>query len=49
MKALLMFAAALISLPILLIAGFQLVRLVINELTDLVKEAWNSPESHAAN
>jgi hypothetical protein len=44
MKVFLVLIAAMFTLPILLIAGFQLIRIIAIELTDLVKEAWRSPE-----
>lgn len=44
MKVLLVFIALLFSVPILLIACIQLIRLVLNELTEMALEAWHSPE-----
>lgn len=49
MKILLMMIAALFSLPILLIAGFQLIRLIAIELTNLVAEAWRNPGMRSSN
>jgi hypothetical protein len=44
MKALLVLLTSLFSIAILLIAGFQFIRLVVKELTEMVVEAWRSPE-----
>ncbi|WP_186289534.1 hypothetical protein [Methylomonas koyamae] len=44
MKALLVTMTVLFSAAILLIAGFQLMRLCITELAAFVLEAWRSPE-----
>lgn len=44
MKVLFVLIAALFSLPIMLIAGFQLIRVIFVELSDLITEAWHSPE-----
>jgi len=49
MKVLLTMVAALFSLPILLIAGFQLIRLIAIELTNLVTEAWHNPGMRSSN
>lgn len=46
MKTLLLLLAVLGSLVVVLIGVFQLVRLVFNEVTTLVKEAWQTPEIH---
>lgn len=45
MKVILVLIAALFSLPILLIAGLQLMRLIIIEFADLVIKAWRGPET----
>ncbi len=44
MKVLFVLIAVMFSLPIMLIAGFQLLRLLVIELSDLIAEAWHSPE-----
>lgn len=44
MKLILMTMAALTAFFVLLIAGFQLVRLLFIELSDFIAEAWHSPE-----
>jgi hypothetical protein len=44
MKVLLVLLSALFSIAILLVAGFQFIRLFVNELTEMVVEAWRSPE-----
>lgn len=44
MKVLLVLLTSLFSIAILLIAGFQFIRLFMNELTEMVVEAWRSPE-----
>jgi len=44
MKALLVFLSSLFFTVILLVAGFQLVQLLLNELTAMIGEAWRKPE-----
>ncbi|WP_445369542.1 hypothetical protein ACH5Y9_10295 [Methylomonas sp. BW4-1] len=44
MKVLLILLTSLFSIAILLVAGFQFIRLLVNELTEMVVEAWRSPE-----
>jgi len=44
MKVLLVLLTSLFSIAILLIAGFQFIRLFVNELAEMVVEAWRSPE-----
>ena len=44
MKVLLILLTSLFSIAILLVAGFQFIRLLVNELTEMVAEAWRSPE-----
>lgn len=44
MKVLLVLLTALFSIAILLVAGFQFIRLFVNELSEMVVEAWRSPE-----
>ncbi|MBS4051679.1 MAG: hypothetical protein KGZ69_10810 [Methylomonas sp.] len=44
MKVLLALLTSLFSFVILLIAGFQFIRLFVKELTEMVVEAWRSPE-----
>ncbi len=44
MNVLLILLTSLFSIAILLVAGFQFIRLVVNELTEMVVEAWRSPE-----
>lgn len=44
MKILLVALTVLFSFAILLIAGFQLIRLFLTEFAEIVVEAWRSPE-----
>lgn len=44
MKVLLVALTLLFSTAIMLIAGFQLIRLFASELIEMVAEAWRSPE-----
>ncbi|ATG89733.1 hypothetical protein [Methylomonas koyamae] len=44
MKVLLVALTVLFSAAILLVAGFQLIRLLVSEMTGFVLEAWRSPE-----
>jgi hypothetical protein len=44
MKVLLVALTLLFSTAILLIAGFQFIRLFVSELIEMVAEAWHSPE-----
>lgn len=44
MKVLLILLTSLFSIAILLIAGFQLIRLLANKLTEMAEEAWRSPK-----
>ncbi len=44
MKVLLVALTLLFSAAILLIAGFQFIRLFVSELIEMVAEAWHSPE-----
>ena len=44
MKVLLVALTLLFSTAILLIAGFQFIRLFASELIEMVAEAWRSPE-----
>lgn len=44
MKILLILLTSLFSISILLVAGFQFIRLLVNELTEMVVEAWRCPE-----
>ncbi len=44
MKVLLVAMTLLFSAAIMLIAGLQFIRLFVNELTEMVIEAWRSPE-----
>ena len=44
MKILLVILTSFISLAILLIAGLQLIRLLLNEFAEIASEAWRSPE-----
>lgn len=44
MKVLLVALTLLFSAAILLIAGLQLARIFLSELTEIVVEAWRSPE-----
>ena len=44
MKFLLVALTVLFSAAILLVAGFQLIRLLVSEMADFVLEAWRSPE-----
>lgn len=44
MKLLLVVLSVLFSTAILLVAGFQLIRLLVSEMADFVLEAWHSPE-----
>ncbi|MGD0958620.1 MAG: hypothetical protein ABSB19_02300 [Methylomonas sp.] len=48
MKSLIVLFAILFTLPILLVAGFQLIGLIAIELRDLAKEAWRSPDAQSA-
>ncbi len=48
MKVLLVALTMLFSAAILLVAGFQLIRLFVTEMADFVLEAWRSPELPAA-
>ncbi|MDX8126918.1 hypothetical protein QLH52_06465 [Methylomonas sp. OY6] len=49
MKILLVAMTVLFSAAILLIAGFQLIRLCVTELVEFVLEAWRSPELKSTN
>jgi cell division protein FtsL len=44
MKILLVLLTAIFLIAILLIAGFQFIRLFVNELSEMIAEAWRSPE-----
>lgn len=44
MKVLLVVLTLLFSIAILLIAGFQFIRLFVNEFAEMVVEAWRSPK-----
>lgn len=44
MKVLFVLLTSLLTMAILLIAGIQFIRLFVNELTEMVLEAWRSPE-----
>lgn len=44
MKILLVLLTSFFSIAILLIGGFQFIRLFVNELSEMVVEAWRSPE-----
>ena len=44
MKVLLVALTVLFSAAILLVAGFQLLRLFMGEFVKIVREAWRSPE-----
>ncbi|MEY4210248.1 MAG: hypothetical protein RLZ92_627 [Pseudomonadota bacterium] len=46
MKLAILIFSTLSALVLIAIAGFQLIRLFILEITDLVTEAWHSPEIH---
>lgn len=48
MKLLLAILTALFSVAILLVAGFQLIRLFVTEVAEFVLEAWRSPELPSA-
>jgi len=48
MKVILIAMTVLFSTAILLIAGFQLIRLFVTELVAFVLEAWRSPERPSA-
>lgn len=47
MKALLLLLTAFFATAILLIAGFQFLRLIAHEFKEMVLEAWHSPELHS--
>ncbi|MCK9607756.1 MAG: hypothetical protein M0R33_15040 [Methylomonas sp.] len=42
MKVLLILLTSLFSIAILLVAGFQLIRLLVNKPTEMAEEAWRS-------
>ena len=44
MKLVLMLLTVVFAVPIMLIAGFQLLRLVVCELIEMAIEAWQSPD-----
>lgn len=44
MKVLFVLLTSLFTIAILLIAGFQLIRLFVNEFTEMAVEAWRSSE-----
>jgi len=44
MKVLFVLLTSLLTMAILLIAGIQFIRLFVNELSEMVLEAWRSPE-----
>lgn len=44
MKVVLMLLTVVFAVPIMLIAGFQLLRLVAGELMEMAVEAWRSPD-----
>ncbi|WP_157198134.1 hypothetical protein [Methylomonas sp. DH-1] len=48
MKVLLVALTVLFSAAILLVAGFQLIRLLASEMAEFVLQAWRSPELPAA-
>lgn len=48
MKVLLVALSMLFSAAILLVAGFQLIRLFVTEVAEFVLEAWRSPELPSA-
>jgi len=44
MKVLFVLLTSLLTMAMLLIAGIQFIRLFVNELSEMVLEAWRSPE-----
>ncbi|MEI8574866.1 hypothetical protein J0667_23285 [Methylomonas sp. WH-1] len=48
MKVLLVALTILFSAAILLVAGFQLIRLFVTEVAEFVLDAWHSPELPSA-